>query len=268
MTTPTTPAGSTGATGSPAPAVPAAPAGSRQRWLAQTRFETMTILGHGEQLLVALVLPVLALVGLALTDVPDLGAGRRIDVATAGVLALAVVSTAFTGQAIATGFDRRQGVLRFLGVSPLGREGLLAGKLGAVGLVILLQLVLLGGVGTVLGWRPQPSGVLPALVTVALGAAAFLALAMLLAGTVRAEGVLALANLVWVLLLGLGILLPTARLPEAVQGLARALPSGALGDGLRLALVEGGWPLGQWAVLALWSAVAGAAAARWFRWSD
>lgn len=262
MTSPSAAAGPT------TPVDPAGPASRRQRWVAQTRFETATILGHGEQLLVALVLPALALVGLALTDVPDLGAGRRIDVATAGVLALAVVSTAFTGQAIATGFDRRQGVLRFLGVSPLGRRGLIAGKLGAVGLVIVVQLVVLGVVAAVLGWRPEPSGLLPALVTVVLGAAAFLALAMLLAGTVRAEGVLALANLVWVVLLGLGILLPTARLPEGLQALARALPSGALGDGMRLALVEGGWPLGPWVVLAVWAAAAGLAAARWFRWSD
>lgn len=251
------------------PATPApSPASPTQRWLAQARFETATILRHGEQLLVALVLPSLALVALALTDVPDLGPGRRIDVATAGVFALAVVSTAFTGQAIATGFDRRHGVLRFLGASPLGREGLLVGKLGAVALVIAAQLLVLGLLGAVLGWRPDPGGVVPALVTVLLGAAAFLALALLLAGTVRAEGVLALANLAWVLLLGLGVLLPTGRLPDLVASVARLLPSGALGDGLRLALVSGGWPLTQWLVLVLWALAAGAATARWFRWSD
>ena len=245
-----------------------APASRTSRWLAQARFETETTLRHGEQLLVAIVLPALALVGLALSDVPDLGPGRRIDIATAGVLALAVVSTAFTGQAIATGFDRRHGVLRFLGATPLGREGLLAGKFGAVTLVIVLQLALLGALAAVLGWRPELAGLLPALVTVALGAAAFLALAMVLAGTVRAEGVLALANLVWVLLLGMGILLPTDRLPGVLSSIARLLPSGALGDGLRHALVEGQWPLAQWLVLAVWAGVAGTAAARWFRWSD
>lgn len=254
------------------PGVPAAPAPSpappTRRWLAQARFETATILRHGEQLLVALVLPSLALLALSLTDVPDLGAGPRIDVATAGVFALAVVSTAFTGQAIATGFDRRHGVLRLLGASPLGREGLLVGKLGAVALVIAAQLLVLGGLGAVLGWRPEPGGVVPALATVLLGAAAFLALALLLAGTVRAEGVLALANLAWVLLLGLGVLLPTDRLPDPVATVARLLPSGALGDGLRLSLVSGGWPLSQWLVLALWALAAGAATARWFRWSD
>jgi ABC-2 type transport system permease protein len=245
-----------------------APASRTSRWLAQARFETETTLRHGEQLLVALVLPALALVALTLSGSPDLGPGRRIDLATAGVLALAVVSTAFTGQAIATGFDRRHGVLRFLGATPLGREGLLAGKLGAVALVIGLQLVLLGALAAFLGWRPDPAGLLPGLVTVALGAAAFLSLAMLLAGTVRAEAVLALANLAWVLLLGLGILLPTHRLPGALATLAGLLPSGALGDGLRHALVDGQWPLVQWLVLLLWTALAGAAAARWFRWSD
>ncbi|MEO7270283.1 MAG: ABC transporter permease [Knoellia sp.] len=250
------------------PTTGATPARPMQRWLAQARFETATILSHGEQLLVALVLPALALLALGLSDVPDLGSGRRIDVATAGVFALAVVSTAFTGQAIATGFDRRHGVLRFLGASPLGREGLLIGKLAAVGIVLVVQLVVLATIAAVLGWRPEITGLVPAVVTVLLGASAFLALGLLLAGTVRAEGVLALANLAWVLLLGLGVLLPTDRLPDALAGLARVLPSGALGDGLRTSLVDGQWPLVQWLVLAVWAAAAGAAAARWFRWSD
>ena len=91
-------------------------------------FETRTLLANGEQLLVSVLLPALALVGLTLASVPDLGPGPRADLATAGALALAVVSTAFTGQAISTGFDRRAGVLRLLGTTPLGRGGLLAAK--------------------------------------------------------------------------------------------------------------------------------------------
>src|SRR5476649_166748 len=90
----------------------AAPA--RTRVLAQARFETGTLLRNGEQLLVAVVLPAMALVGLALSHSPSLGPGRRIDLAVPGVLALAVISTAFTGQAISTAFDRRYGVLRLL----------------------------------------------------------------------------------------------------------------------------------------------------------
>ncbi len=239
----------------------------RRRVLAQARFEAGTLLRNGEQLLVSVVLPAVALVALDLAPVPDLGAGRRVDLAVAGALALAVLSTAFTGQAIATGFDRRAGVLRLLGTTPLGRGGLLAGKALAVLAVLAVQVLALGGLGLALGWRPAVSGLLPALVSLLLGAAALVALALLLAGTVRAEAVLALANLAWVVLLGLGALVPTSVLPGSLAPVAAALPSGALGDALRTALVGGGWPWAGWAVLLAWTLVGGGAAARWFRWS-
>ncbi|HET7763201.1 MAG TPA: ABC transporter permease [Phycicoccus sp.] len=248
----------------PSPPVPATPA---RRVAAQAGFEARTLLSNGEQLLVSVVLPGLALVGLTLASVPDLGPGRRVDVATAGTFALAVVSTAFTGQAIATGFDRRAGVLRLLGTTPLGRGGLLLGKALAVLAVLAVQVVVLGALALALGWEPRPGGLLPALVGLLLGSGTFVALALLLAGTVRAEAVLALANLVWVLLLGLGVLLPTSQLPAGLATVARLLPSGALGDALRASLLEGTWPWPQWAVLAAWGLAAGLAATRWFRWS-
>ena len=90
-------------------------------------------------------LPALALVGLTKASVPDLGPGPRIDVVVPGVLALAVISSAFTGQAIQTGFDRRYGVLRMLGTTPLGRGGLLAGKAVGVLAVLAVQVVVLSG---------------------------------------------------------------------------------------------------------------------------
>lgn len=239
----------------------------RRRVLAQAGFETRTLLSNGEQLLVSLALPALALLGLTLGSVPDLGPGRRADLALAGTLALAVVSTAFTGQAIAVGFDRRSGVLRLLGTTPLGRGGLLAGKALAVLSVLCVQVVVLGTLGLALGARVEAGGILPALLTVVLASVTFVALALLIAGTLRAEAVLALANLVWVLFLGLGTLVPTAELPGPLARVAPFLPSGALGDALRTALVDGGWAWGAYAVLAAWGLVAGALAARLFRWS-
>ena len=244
----------------------AAPA--RRRVLARASFEARVLLANGEQLLVSIVLPALALVGLALASVPDLGTGSRVDLATAGALALAVVSTAFTGQAISTGFDRRSGVLRLLGTTPLGRGGLLAAKGVAVLSVLVLQVVVLVALGVALGARPGAAGILPTLVTLLLGSAAFVALALLLAGTLRAEAVLAVANLVWVLLLGLGVLFPTDLLPGALATVAALLPSGALGDAMRTSFVDGGWPWAQWAVLVAWGLVGGGLARRFFRWSD
>lgn len=244
----------------------AAPA--RRRVASQAGFETRLLLSNGEQLLVSVVLPALALVALALGSVPDLGPGRRVDLATAGALALAVISTAFTGQAIATGFDRRSGVLRLLGVTPLGRDGLLAAKALAVLSVLTLQVLVLGGLGLALGARPAAAGLAPLVVSLLLGSGTFVALALLMAGSLRAEAVLALANLAWVLLLGLGTLVPTDLLPGALGRVAASLPSGALGDAVRTAFVDGGWPWAQWAVLVAWGLVAAGLAARFFRWGD
>ncbi len=250
----------------PALAPPAA-ASLARRVLAQGRLETRLILGNAEQLLLAIALPVLLLVALERTSTPDLGAGRRIDVLVPGVLTLAVMSTSFSGQAIAAGFDRRYGVLRMLGTTPLGRSGLLAGKVVAVLAVQVLQVVVLGGLGLALGWHPRWFGVPAAVVAVVLGTAAFVALALLLAGTLRAEATLAAANLLWVLLLaGGGVVVPADRLPPVLSHVAEALPSGALGEAMRSALVGGHLALGPCAVLLVWAAVAGAAAARWFHW--
>jgi ABC-2 type transport system permease protein len=246
-----------------------APAARSARVLGQARFESGTLLRNGEQLLVSIVLPLGALLGLAWTTVPSLGDGRRVDIATPGVLALCVISAAFTAQAIATGFDRRASVLRLLGTTPLGRDGLLWGKALATLAVEVLQWCIVGGVGLALGWRPEPIGFLYALLFLLLGTWAFVALALLLAGTLRAEGVLAIANLVWVLLLVLGgVVVPRTQLPAGVASVVGLLPSAALGDGLRAAFGSGVLLAGPVLVLAVWALVATAVAARTFRWSD
>jgi ABC-2 type transport system permease protein len=245
----------------------AAPA--RERVLAQASFEVGSLLRNGEQLLVSLVLPALALVGLSMTTVPSLGTGRRIDLVVPGVLALCIVSAAFTAQAISTGFDRRYGVLRYLGVTPLGRGGLVVAKALATLAVVALQLVVMSALGLALGWHPVVGGIVWALVFVVAGTWAFVALAMLLAGTLRAEAVLALANLVWVLLLGLGgVIVPRSELPAGLSHVAALLPSAGLADGLRSALVDGSLNLPALLVVVGWGAVATVLAARFFRFDD
>ncbi len=88
-----------------------------------------------------------------------------------------------------------------------------------------------------LGWRPAAGRLLPGRPgdRRASGRRLRRRSALLLAGTLRAEAVLAVANLVWVLLLaGGGVVIPPHRLGRA-SILAALLPSGALGDGLRAA---------------------------------
>lgn len=250
-----------------APIAPARPAPAAVRVLRQAWYETRIILGNGEQLLVSLVLPLLAMVGLTWIDILDGVAARRIDAAVPGVLALCLVSVAFTGQGIQTGFDRQYGVLRSLAATPLGRGGLILGKSVAVVAVLVVQVVVLGAIGLAMGWHPVAGGWGPAVVLLLLGAAAFTALGLLIGGTLRAQATLAVTNLVWVLLAaGGGILLPLRQLPGLLNHAVSLLPSSALGEGLRAAFIEGRWDGTSLIVLAVWAVLGTAGAVRWFRW--
>ncbi|UTT67764.1 ABC transporter permease [Arthrobacter sp. DNA4] len=244
------------------------PASLLRRVLLQGKYEALTMLRNGEQLILAVVLPLLALVGLTVTPFLDGMGSSRINVAVPGILALCAMSTAFTGQGIATGFDRRYGVLRFLSTTPLGRGGLIAGKVLSVLAVLCLQVVVVGLAALALGWQPMAAGWLPGLALLALGAAAFTALGLLVAGTVRPEATLAITNLLWILLGAMGgIVIPAERLPAAAQGVVHFLPSGALGESMRAAFLGGAVNGGAALILLLWTVIAGAAAIRWFKWN-
>lgn len=233
----------------------------------QTAFETRLLLRNGEQLLLTAIIPVVLLALLANVPVFDTAGDERVDFLVPGILALSVMSTAFTSLAIATGYERRYGVLRRLAVSPLPRWALLLAKALTVLVVEALQVVLVGGLGLALGWRPHGS----ALAVVALfvvGTLAFAGLGLLMAGTLRAEATLAAANLVYLLLLVLGgVVIPLEQFPEAARQVLTATPTGALADGLRSVLADGAAiPWDGIGILAAWAAAGFTAAARWFRW--
>lgn len=227
------------------------------------RTEALLTLRNSEQVLLTLLIPLALLVGLTALSIFALPE-PRVDSVTPRVMALAVMSSAFTGQAIALGFDRRYGVVKRLAATALPRWLLLAGRTSAAFVVVAVQLVVLGVVAAVLGWSPSPAGVGWAVLLVVLGTLSFGALGVLLGGALKAEIVLALANLVWfVLLLAGGIVVPAASLPGVLGDLVLWLPSGALAEGLHAALADGavpGWPV--FAALVGWGAVAAALAVR------
>ena len=235
----------------------------------QAAMESRLMLRNGEQLLIAVVIPVIVLVG-AVQGAERVGVdldGDPVDVLTPGVLALAVMSTAFTSLAIATGFERRYGVLKRLGTAPLTRTTLLGGKVLALLVVEVIQFLVIGGVGIAMGWS-GPSGVVGSLALVlaaVLGTGAFAALGMLLAGSVRAEATLAVANLVYLLLLAGGAVVLPADAYGGLSDVVRWLPSGALGEAMREGS-DGTIGVGHLAVLLGWTAIGSVLTARTFKW--
>lgn len=230
---------------------------------AQTLTEVKLALRNGEQLLLTLIIPLALLIGLTELPIMDLGQ-PRIDWVTPRVLALAVMSTAFTSQAIALGFDRRYGVLKRLAATALPRWLLATGRVLASLCVVVLQLLVLGVVAALLGWSPRLAGIAPAVGLLVLGGLAFGALGVLLGGSVRAEIVLAVANSIWfLLLLAGGIAVPDSSLPPGLADVVTLLPSGALAGGLTQALAAASGPgWSPFVVLLVWAVVPAAIATR------
>lgn len=243
------------------------------RVIEQGRYETMAMLRNGEQLMLNIIFPVMALIALRFTGLIDEYANSvgvsRMDAAVPGVLALCVISTALSGQGIATGFDRRYGVLRFLATTPLGRNGLIMGKCIAVLVVVAIQFTLVAALGYGLGWRPDAIAVSRSIITMLMGAGAFTALGLLIAGTVRAEATLAIVNIAWVILAGAGgVVFPLKSFPDWYAGIVAWSPSAALGDALRGNFIQHQWLADPHWVLIVWTVVIGFIASRKFKWSD
>ena len=226
---------------------------------------------RGENILVTIAIPAAVLVFFATVgSVPGID-GQAVEFLLPGVLALAIIASGLVSLGIATAYERSYGVLKRLGGSPLPRWGLVAAKVATVVVVEAIQVVVLLVIAAVvLGWRPGPD-LSPGMFLVAfvLGTATFAGLGLLLAGALRAEAVLALANGLFLsfLMLG-GIVLPLDALPAPIEAVARILPASALSELFRAALggAGGGDPIGAALVLLAWAIGAIGLAVRAFRW--
>ena len=240
----------------------------RAALVAQTRTELRLTLRRSESLVVTFGIPLGILVFFAKVDaVTDLA--DPIEFLVPGVLALAVMSTAMVSLGIATGYERHYGVLKRLGTTPLSRTGLIAAKTTNVLLIEVVQAIVIVVTGIALGWSTS-ARIIPAVVLLLVGTIAFAGIGMLMAGTLRAEANLALANALFLVLLFLGgMAYPLERLPGALQAIAEALPAAALAESVRDVLTPGlGFPLGHVLVLVAWAIAAPLAAVRCFSWEE
>jgi ABC-2 type transport system permease protein len=235
--------------------------------LAQTRTELVLTLRRGESLLLILGIPLVLLVFFSTVDVLPKGNFQDpIDFLLPGVIALAVMSTGMVQLAIGTAFERQYGVLKRLGITPLGRPRLLTAKTLSIVAIEVVQIVLLLGLALVLGWDAYIRA--GAVAAVVLGTIAFSGIGLLMAGRLRGEVTLAAANGLYLLLLLMGgMVVPLSELPAGLRFVAELLPSGALVEILVGTLNEGrSVPLHAWIVLLAWAIAAPALAAKTFRW--
>jgi ABC-2 type transport system permease protein len=220
---------------------------------------------RGEAVVLAMGVPLLVLLGAGLTRATNVPSTDRLGYVVPGVLALTVMSTAFTGQAITTGYERSYGVLKRLGASPLTRSGLLFAKTASILGLVAVQLLLLALVGVAVGWRPEFGQLLPALGITVLAVAAYSGLALTLAGLLRPETVTAGATLIYVLMLAAGGIMFAA--PDLGTAGWFLLPLAAHAEALRDTLTTGAHIQGAiWLSLGAWAAVGVTAAIRAFRW--
>lgn len=246
------------------------PAGAAAATAAQIGTELRLTSRRGENVLVTVIIPAVVLVFFASMNLVPNVAGDPIAFLFPGALTLAVIATSLVNLGIATAYERNYGVLKRLGGSPLTRSGLMTAKVATVLVVELLQVVLLGVIAVWLGWRIGPDASLVWFVAaLLLGTFAFAGLGLLMAGTLRAEATLALANAAFIacLLLG-GIVVPVDHLPEPLATIAGLLPAAALSDAFRFALGSGvgGEAVRPFAILSVWAVGAITLTARTFRW--
>ena len=195
------------------------------------------------------------------------GESTPIALGFATVLTVSTFAAGFTSLAIATAFERRSDTLVFLGTTPMTRvEVVLAKSTGSFLLALFAGAFTLVA-GLLLGWIPTTDALI-APIWIALGVFSVSGFGYLLAGTVRAEAVLAVANAVFLFVLVLGGVL--FAFDSAATHLLEFFPPLALKRLIEVSLNAGAtWDVNvMQAVLVLvgWGVVGHVLASRFFKW--
>jgi len=230
----------------------------------QTVEELRMTIERGETLLVTFGIPIILLIFFSEVSVFSTGTSHGVGFVAPGILALAVMSSSMVSLGIATGFERSYGVLKRIGMTPLGRRALISAKILAVIEVEILQMIVLGAIAFGLGWHPGPQ-IPEALGALVLASIAFGGIGLFLAGTLRAEATLALANGLYVIFLLIGgIIFPLDKLGGFAE-FAKLLPGAALTNILHPIFSGAQAPVNAWITLGAWAILGPIAATRFFR---
>lgn len=199
---------------------------------------------------------------------PGLGGHRIIDFYVPSVVLVALITASLLSMPSALTTYRERGILRRMRTTPARPSNLLVAQIVLHAAAAVVGAVLAVAVGRVVWGVALPQQLFAYVVTLLLAALSGLAMGAVItavARTVKAAQAIGLAVL-FPAMFAAGIYVPIHALPDAVRQVVELIPFGAAAQALNQA-ASSSWP--SWthlAVLALWTVVLMAIAARWFRW--
>lgn len=232
---------------------------------AQTKLELILTLRRGEAVLLTLIIPIGLLVFFGTTQLFAV----TVEFITPGLLALAVLSSSLVSLSIATGYERKYLVLKRLGATPLPRSVLFTAKAISILVLEIIQVGLLLAVAALFfGWRADIDWWL-LIGALLLGTAALSGVAMLMAGNLRAEATLALANGLYVIFLLVGdVIFPLESLPDAIVRIGQVLPAAPLAGLFRASVGQAEFVAAHAVILIGWALLIPPLAVRFFSWEE
>jgi ABC-2 type transport system permease protein len=218
----------------------------------------------------AVVLPtaILVILGLVFGNKPNefFGGHGFLDVFTPSLVVLTVATLSVNTMTTRLANYRENGVLRRLSTAPVRPATLLVAELAVNLVATVIAVGLLVVVASLVFGVPWPQNPIAFVVTIGLGTSALFALALLFAAVVpSASAATALGLVVFfaVMFLG-GVYLPRYLLPDIVNRIGAFTPPGV--QGLQDAWLGAPIDIAPLVIMAVITVVAGAIAARAFRW--
>ena len=246
--------------------------------IALTKVETLLLLRNPTSIFMAL-LPALLLLLQAYvipgttnpvggTD-PALAALRPIDFFVPVAVAVAMASIAITNYPSSVGSYRETGILRRLGVTPVGAHRVLLAQWAVSGMSLLATILLTLSVAWFAIGTLTPRSPVVAAIVILAGTIAMMALGSVIAAVApSAQAAYGLGLLVFMAaMFTAGMWTPGPLMPDTIRTISGFTPMGAMTQALTDAWYTGNVSLLPFIVMAVWALLASALAVKVFRWT-
>ncbi|MGW2020039.1 ABC transporter permease [Streptomyces sp. NPDC001927] len=198
----------------------------------------------------------------------DLGGRRVIDLYVPVCVLFAVIMAGIQAMPPVLTGHRERGILRRMSTTPVRPAALLTAQIVVHGVASLVSAVLVIVVGRLAFAVRLPQDLAPYALALVLAVAGGLALGAAICAVSRTQNIAyAVGSAVFFpTMFTAGVWVPVQVLPDMLRTVVQFTPSGAASQALDTATTGGGTAWVALGVMALWTVVLTATAARWFRW--